>query len=164
MFYLAFENNICWDYATEKIYRAMKHSSIPVVFGGANYSDIIPPDSYISALDFLNPKDLADYLKKVASSSELFNSFHRWKTLFTVEVGQPFSTLTCDLCAQLQGQTEDIEFPSKPMVRPGGQVVARIAGSYPSFNEWFIDESRCAYWDRKTKTLKPGVTSRRNGK
>ncbi|XP_026315232.1 alpha-(1,3)-fucosyltransferase C-like [Hyposmocoma kahamanoa] len=37
-FYLAFENSMCDDYVTEKILTATQHYSIPIVFGGANYS------------------------------------------------------------------------------------------------------------------------------
>lgn len=37
-FYLAFENSFCEDYVTEKILNALEHFSIPIVYGGANYS------------------------------------------------------------------------------------------------------------------------------
>lgn len=37
-FYLAFENSFCEDYVTEKILNALEHFSVPVVYGGANYS------------------------------------------------------------------------------------------------------------------------------
>jgi hypothetical protein len=55
-FYLSFENAICKDYVTEKMFNALKLNTIPVVFGGANYSQILPPGSYIDALDFPDPK------------------------------------------------------------------------------------------------------------
>ena len=57
-FYLSFENAICKDYVTEKMFNALKLNTIPVVFGGANYSQILPPGSYIDALDFPDPKGL----------------------------------------------------------------------------------------------------------
>lgn len=37
-FYLAFENSLCEDYVTEKILTALKHYTVPVVYGGADYS------------------------------------------------------------------------------------------------------------------------------
>lgn len=44
-FYLSFENSLCRDYATEKLYRALASNLVPVVMGGANYSRIVPPRS-----------------------------------------------------------------------------------------------------------------------
>lgn len=37
-FYLSFENSFGEDYVTEKLLHALKHFSVPLVFGGANYS------------------------------------------------------------------------------------------------------------------------------
>jgi hypothetical protein len=37
-FYLAFENSICDDYVSEKFFKILNYSIIPVVLGGANYS------------------------------------------------------------------------------------------------------------------------------
>lgn len=37
-FYLAFENSFCEDYVSEKVLRALQHFTVPIVFGGANYS------------------------------------------------------------------------------------------------------------------------------
>lgn len=37
-FYLAFENSITEDYVTEKVLHGLQHFSVPVVFGGANYT------------------------------------------------------------------------------------------------------------------------------
>lgn len=37
-FYLAFENSFCKDYVTEKILTGLEHFSVPVVYGGANYT------------------------------------------------------------------------------------------------------------------------------
>ncbi|XP_076036067.1 alpha-(1,3)-fucosyltransferase C-like [Oratosquilla oratoria] len=73
MFYLAFENQICRDYVTEKFFRPLSSSAIPVVFCGANYSSIGPPNSYIDALAFTGPKELAEYLWTVATNRTLYN-------------------------------------------------------------------------------------------
>lgn len=37
-FYLAFENSFCEDYVSEKVLRALQHFTVPIVFGGANYT------------------------------------------------------------------------------------------------------------------------------
>jgi alpha-1,3-fucosyltransferase len=44
-FYLAFENDLCEDYVTEKLFKVMDEVIIPVVYGGANYSRFLPPKS-----------------------------------------------------------------------------------------------------------------------
>ncbi|XP_014671283.1 PREDICTED: alpha-(1,3)-fucosyltransferase C-like [Priapulus caudatus] len=62
MFTLAFENSLCRDYVTEKLFLSLKRNSVLVVMGNANYSCIAPPNSYIDVADFASPKDLADYL------------------------------------------------------------------------------------------------------
>ena len=41
----------------------MNHDILPIVLGGANYSQIAPPKSYINAKDFSSPKELAGHLK-----------------------------------------------------------------------------------------------------
>ena len=55
-FYISFENAICKDYITEKMFNAFKLNTIPIVLGGANYSEILPPHSYINAGQFYSPK------------------------------------------------------------------------------------------------------------
>lgn len=37
-FYLAFENSMCEDYVTEKVLTATKHFTVPIVYGGADYT------------------------------------------------------------------------------------------------------------------------------
>lgn len=37
-FYLAFENAICEDFVTERVVNALQHHTVPIVYGGANYS------------------------------------------------------------------------------------------------------------------------------
>lgn len=78
-FYLAFENSFCKEYVTEKLWRTINMSIIPVVLGGANYSDYIPPHSYIDVRDFKGPLALASYLHEVANDEALYNSYFVWK-------------------------------------------------------------------------------------
>lgn len=46
-FYLAFENCLCPDYATEKLHR-MEHYMVPVVMKRAVYQNVAPSDSFIA--------------------------------------------------------------------------------------------------------------------
>jgi alpha-1,3-fucosyltransferase len=62
-FYLSFENTVCPDYVTEKLFKILAHDVVPVVYGGADYTQQAPPISYIDARKF-KPKDLAGFKKK----------------------------------------------------------------------------------------------------
>ena len=42
----------CRDYVTEQFFNMYNLNMIPVVIGGANYSAIAPPHSFINAADF----------------------------------------------------------------------------------------------------------------
>lgn len=37
-FYIAFEDSMCEDYVTERVFHALQHFTVPIVLGGANYS------------------------------------------------------------------------------------------------------------------------------
>ena len=63
MFYLSFENSLCDQYVTEKLWQWLKKDIVPVVMGQHNYSAIVPPHSVINAMDFPEPKDLASHLR-----------------------------------------------------------------------------------------------------
>ena len=56
MFYLALENDICTDYITEKAFNALKLNTIPIVLGGANYTKLLPPKSFINAAEYISPQ------------------------------------------------------------------------------------------------------------
>lgn len=101
-FYLSFENSICSDYVTEKFFEIMRKDMVPVVYGGANYSQIAPPHSYINALDF-TPETLAEYLKMLDANDTLYNEFFWWKGHYEVEAGvdQMSRHGFCDLCEKL---------------------------------------------------------------
>ncbi|EDV23893.1 uncharacterized protein TRIADDRAFT_26518 [Trichoplax adhaerens] len=103
-FYLSFENFICRDYVTEKYYRnAIDNNLIPIVVGGANYSDdgIVPPHSYINAQDFSTVEELANYLKKVAANDTLYNSYFKWKDSYKILSPCSATQSFCELCHKL---------------------------------------------------------------
>ena len=78
-FYLAFENSICDDYVTEKFFRTLTLGIVPVVMGGANYTKMAPPKSYIHVNDFETPKHLADYLLFLDKKEDDYQSYFWWK-------------------------------------------------------------------------------------
>ncbi|KAH9364483.1 hypothetical protein HPB48_017773 [Haemaphysalis longicornis] len=99
-FYLSFENSICRDYVTEKFFNVLEYDIVPVVLGGANYTAIAPPDSFIDALSFKSPKHLAEYLKRVAGDFQLYAKYLRWKETHTLANFPRFDAL-CRVCKKL---------------------------------------------------------------
>jgi hypothetical protein len=123
LFYLSFENSFCPDYVTEKLYRAFETGTIPVVFGGANYSLFAPPHSYINARDFKTPKLLAEYLILLSRNLDLYSSYFDWKSKFNL---QSSSGWPCKLCQMLHTDL---------------RVTA--AKNYEDIEEWFFDKYTC---------------------
>jgi alpha-1,3-fucosyltransferase len=96
---LAFENTLCKDYITEKVYRSMKHMIIPVVYGGAHYWKFLPPHSYINVNDFKSIQELADHLKYLSANPEEYVKYFWWKKHYKI-VGTLDETF-CNLCQTL---------------------------------------------------------------
>ena len=129
-FYLSFENSISDEYLTEKVWQAMKRYLVPVVLGGANYSKILPPNSYIDVANFTSPKALAGYLKQVAGNMDLYRSYFEWKRHYFVKHESAFETFICSMCEYMNNISSSNSI--------------RIV---PSFNK---------FWDRKKYCKTPG--------
>ena len=111
LFYLSFENSLCKDYVTEKFWSPLNQNILPVVLGGANYSQIAPPKSYIDALNFANPKHLAKHLNYLMTNTTAYNEYFQWKKYFDVKIvaEENFAKAMCQLCQALN----DPERPEK---------------------------------------------------
>lgn len=122
-FYLSFENSLCQDYVTEKFFNILRLNVVPVVYGLANYSVQAPPRSYINALDFSTPKDLADYLLYLDKNDTAYNEYFLWKSYHFIQnewanVAKPY----CDMCERLHEN--------------------HTVHAY-DVDKWFREESRC---------------------
>ncbi|KAI9551468.1 hypothetical protein GHT06_021801 [Daphnia sinensis] len=120
LFYLSFENSFCPDYASEKFFRAFQSGVVPVVFGGANYSLLAPPHSYINARDFQTPKLLAEYLVKLSHDLDLYSRYFDWRGEFDLKRHSGW----CNLCKMLNDPHAE-------------------AKSYPVIETWFFDKYPC---------------------
>ncbi|XP_061180196.1 glycoprotein 3-alpha-L-fucosyltransferase A-like [Saccostrea echinata] len=87
-FYFAFENNICKDYTTEKLFNVFLGDLdvIPVINGPQSVAEYIPNGTFINALDFTSPKALADKLKEIGSNKTLFTQYLREKDKY-IDIG-----------------------------------------------------------------------------
>lgn len=90
-FYLAFENDRCDDYFTEKLFLAFTRGQVPIVLGGANVADHAPSkDSYIDTRDFESPKALADYLLRLDKDDDAFDAYLAWQKMPFSSYGKAF--------------------------------------------------------------------------
>uniref|UniRef100_A0A0N5BSG6 Fucosyltransferase n=1 Tax=Strongyloides papillosus TaxID=174720 RepID=A0A0N5BSG6_STREA len=84
-FYLAFENSICKDYITEKLWnRGYNRPIIPIVLKKSIVERYAPPNSFIAVDDFKNPKELASYLKDLIKDKNKYLSYFAWMKEYKV--------------------------------------------------------------------------------
>ncbi|XP_045512371.1 alpha-(1,3)-fucosyltransferase C-like isoform X2 [Pieris brassicae] len=76
-FYLAFENSFADDYVTEKVLLAVNNYAVPIVFGGANYSRFLPPDSYLNIRE-LGVSEVARLMHKAYIHREFYYDYFKW--------------------------------------------------------------------------------------
>ena len=74
-FCIAFENTKIPGYTTEKILESYKSNCIPIYYGSNTVTDDFNPETFINANNFETEKELIDYIKKVDTDDNLYNSF-----------------------------------------------------------------------------------------
>lgn len=124
-FYLSFENSFCNGYVTEKFFRRISHSVVPIVLGSGNYSVLAPPHSYINVMDFASPADLATYLLHLDQHDEEYLSYFWWRDIYDARWGFRFENKAfCRLCAMLNNPEEPVK-------------------SYKSLQDWWVKDGHC---------------------
>ncbi|XP_069165577.1 alpha-(1,3)-fucosyltransferase C isoform X2 [Procambarus clarkii] len=122
-FYLSFENSLCRDYVTEKLFNVLRLDIVPVVYGLANYSQHAPPHSYIDALSFPTAKALADYLIYLDHNDTAYNEYFKWKRFHRLPIDWVnYAKPYCDLCERLHSDNSTKIYDLK---------------------KWFVDEAHC---------------------
>ena len=76
LFMFAAENSISPYYHTEKVYHGLMSGSVPVYFGANTIDKYVPKHSIIKVSEH---KNIAEYLKKVASDISLYNEYLEWR-------------------------------------------------------------------------------------
>uniref|UniRef100_A0A2A4J0X4 Fucosyltransferase n=1 Tax=Heliothis virescens TaxID=7102 RepID=A0A2A4J0X4_HELVI len=97
-FVVVLEEYLTEDYVTEVMVSAMSHLAIPIVMGPSDYSNFLPPGSFINvrAFDMKKLGALIDYLIK---NPDMYEFFFDWKKYYYYSV-RPRSRV-CDLCTKL---------------------------------------------------------------
>lgn len=98
-FYFAFENTLCIDYLTEKLYNTINSYVIPVIFSGAEISRFLPPKSYINVESFATAEELANHLKFLTENPHEYVKYFWWRKHYKIatKVEMEF----CALCLKL---------------------------------------------------------------
>ena len=81
-FTIVFMNSDCDYFVDEKLFYALSAGSVPVFMGTDKILEFLPGnlrDSVIQVRDFKTPKDLAAYMKKLATNETAYNKFLKWK-------------------------------------------------------------------------------------
>jgi alpha-1,3-fucosyltransferase len=83
-FYFSFENSLCTDYITEKVYLTMQQLIIPILYNGVEISRFLPPRSYIDANAFATPEELAKHLKFLSDNPEEYVKYFWWRENYEI--------------------------------------------------------------------------------
>ena len=77
-FHISFENAICKDYMTEKLFRPLQIGVVPVYMGSSHAKQFMPNNhSAIFVADFDSPKELAKYLIELDNDDSKYNEYLR---------------------------------------------------------------------------------------
>ncbi|XP_076652292.1 alpha-(1,3)-fucosyltransferase 10 isoform X2 [Halictus rubicundus] len=122
-FTIAFENAVCQDYITEKLWRPLTVGSVPIYYGSPSFKDWLPNNmSAISVLDFKDPKSLASFLNNLSNNKteyekylthklidnydidnqKLKNTLHRNNEWSRKEFGNYVDEFECFVCESIQ--------------------------------------------------------------
>ena len=119
--FFSFENSNCDDYVTEKFFKVLNRCVVPVVLGGANYSEIAPERSYIDAGRFKSPEALAKYMQYLDQNDTAYAEYFEWKPYFNITL---YSAVFCQIC-------EALNDPHRP------------AKTYPDLEQLWLKDSHC---------------------
>ncbi len=77
-FYLSFENCIQDGYVTEKLFKPLAHG-VPIYLGAPDVMNVTRKKSFIRALDFKSPRELAKYMLYLANNETAYQEYHEWR-------------------------------------------------------------------------------------
>ncbi|VDO25955.1 unnamed protein product, partial [Heligmosomoides polygyrus] len=84
-FYIAFENSICKDYITEKLWnQGYLRDVVPLVLKRSIVEPFVPPNSFIAADDFSDPKHLAAHLHYLMNNKTAYAEYFSWRREYKV--------------------------------------------------------------------------------
>lgn len=108
-FVFAFENSICPDYITEKVFQRYNYDVIIVGRGGGNYSKLLHGIPIISTANFANMTQLAKHLLDIGDNKDryigLLKRKDKYESFNEETFGYPYAM--CELCRKLNFKQEN---------------------------------------------------------
>ncbi|KAJ8946120.1 hypothetical protein NQ318_013170 [Aromia moschata] len=110
-FIIAFENAMCHDYITEKLWRPLIVGAIPIYLGSPTIQDWLPnKNSAVLVKDFETLKAVAEKIKMINEDDTTYESFldHKLKLTVSNELlkksilyDHPIATFECSVCKEV---------------------------------------------------------------
>ena len=127
-FYLAFENAICDEYVTEKLFRRLQLNAVLIVMGGVDYSQYAPPHSFINVNNFNSPRELVTYLNYLDEHDDEYLTYFWWKDHYNSTAimydKHAWAKAFCSLCEKLNEKEQ-------------------IRKVYRDMSAWWKNKTRC---------------------
>ena len=130
-FFLVFESHICQHYLSSDLWRLLASTTnmVPVIFGGVNYADFLPPEmGYIDALNH-SPEVIGRTLKYLKSNQTAFAKYMDWRDIYDVDLDE----WPCNLCHQLRLQGRPT-LHNKPTINAHAQASDGLCTSWPTLD------------------------------
>lgn len=151
-FHLSFENAICKDYMTEKLFRPLRIGVVPVYMGSSHAFQFMPNNhSAIFVNEFPSPKDLAQYLIELDKDDSKYNEYLRhhkngiendwltetinnrkWKYYGEADkvnfIHRMFAGFECDLCDFVINRKEAINQSKSDQSKPASNESTNPVG------------------------------------
>ncbi|KAL4225579.1 Alpha-(1 3)-fucosyltransferase 7 [Mactra antiquata] len=106
-FYLAFENALCHQYFTEKLYENFLYDTLFVTRSGLPHeaSSIFPEGSVIDSDQFKNAQELGGFLNKVQNDKRDYAKRLATKSqYYSINYRESYQRALCDICYRLNHQ------------------------------------------------------------
>ncbi|XP_053616606.1 alpha-(1,3)-fucosyltransferase C-like [Plodia interpunctella] len=96
-YYLVYESVLDVDYVSDNLLIPLKNSLVPVVYGGADYTRFLPPESYLNAMK-LSPKQLAKIMVNLIRKPEKYLQYFWWKSYYSFHDPKVNENI-CNICS-----------------------------------------------------------------
>ena len=106
-FFLAFENALCRQYFTEKLFENFNYDVVPIVYGGqsGDLEQHLPEGTYISTNQYKSVHELGKYLQSLTWSIDKYTELLQKKSRYKAEGFEVvYKRALCDVCRRMNKQ------------------------------------------------------------